>query len=149
MAAHGSATSTPSRVVRELETDRVMREFKTEAAAMSRRSRGGYNEGRQIDLDRISGARMRWSRSGLSAVTLTLGLAANSWAGAPTDQLRAYTDQILKVLENPSLSLPEKRAQVRKVASEAFDTTETAQRVLGLHWRERTPAEQEEFTKLF
>jgi len=92
---------------------------------------------------------MRWHGTVLLAVTLTLGLATNGWAGAPTEQLRAYTDQILKVLENPSLSLPEKRAQVRKVASEAFDTTETAQRVLGLHWRERTPAEQEEFTKLF
>src|SRR5262249_61100255 len=85
----------------------------------------------------------------LLAVTLPLGLATNGWAGAPTEQLRAYTDQILKVLENPGLSLPEKRAQVRKVASEAFDTTETAQRVLGLHWKERTPPEQEEVTKPF
>src|SRR5215813_8794482 len=122
MAAHGSSTSTPSRVVRELEADRVMREFKTEAAAMSRRSREGYNEGRQIDLHEVSGARMRWYGSVLLTVTLTLGLAANSWAGAPTDQLRAYTDQILKVLENPSLSLPEKRAQVRKVARDRKST---------------------------
>jgi phospholipid transport system substrate-binding protein len=85
----------------------------------------------------------------LLAAALVLGLGTNSWAGAPTDQLRTYTDQILKVLENPSLSLPEKRAAVRKIASEVFDTTETAQRVLAQHWQQRTPVEREEFAKLF
>ena len=60
----------------------------------------------------------------LLAVALVLGLGTNSWAGAPTDQLRTYTDQILKVLESPGLSLPEKRAAVRKIASEVFDTME-------------------------
>lgn len=85
----------------------------------------------------------------LLAVALVLGLGTNSWAGAPTDQLRTYTDQILKVLESPGLSLPEKRAAVRKIASEVFDTMETAQRVLGQHWQQRTPAEREEFARLF
>ncbi|HTY80434.1 MAG TPA: ABC transporter substrate-binding protein [Candidatus Bathyarchaeia archaeon] len=83
------------------------------------------------------------------AAALVLGVATSSWAGAPTEQLRSYTDQILKVLENQSLSLPEKREAVRKLASEAFDTMETAQRVLGQHWQQRTPAEREDFAKLF
>lgn len=83
------------------------------------------------------------------AAALVLGIATSSWAGAPTDQLRTYTDQILKVLENQSLSLPEKREAVRKLANEAFDTMETAQRVLGQHWQQRTPAEREDFAKLF
>jgi phospholipid transport system substrate-binding protein len=91
----------------------------------------------------------RYRKIMMLVVALVLGVATSGWAGAPTDQLRSYTDQILKVLENPSLSLPEKRAQVRKLASEAFDTEETAQRVLGPHWQQRTPAEREEFTKLF
>jgi phospholipid transport system substrate-binding protein len=91
----------------------------------------------------------RYRKIMMLAVALVLGVATSGWAGAPTDQLRSYTDQILKVLENPSLSLPEKRAQVRKLASDAFDTEETAQRVLGPHWQQRTPAEREEFTKLF
>ena len=30
----------------------------------------------------------------LLAVALVLGLGTNSWAGAPTEQLRTYTDQI-------------------------------------------------------
>lgn len=92
---------------------------------------------------------MNWYRAIPLAVALVLGLGTNSWAGAPTDQLRTYTDQILKVLENPGLSLPEKRAAVRKLASEVFDTMETAQRVLGQHWQQRTQAEREDFAKLF
>jgi phospholipid transport system substrate-binding protein len=92
---------------------------------------------------------MNWYRNILLAVALVLGLGTNSWAGVPTDQLRTYTDQITKVLQNPGLSLPEKRAAVRKLASEVFDTMETAQRVLGQHWQQRTPAEREEFAKLF
>ncbi|HYS92449.1 MAG TPA: ABC transporter substrate-binding protein [Candidatus Acidoferrales bacterium] len=92
---------------------------------------------------------MNWYGKTLLAVALVTGLGTNSWAGAPTDQLRTYTDQILKVLENPGLSLPEKRATVRKIASEVFDTMETAQRVLGQHWQQRTSAEREDFAKLF
>lgn len=92
---------------------------------------------------------MNWYGRLLLVTVLVLGIVTSSWAGAPTDQLRSYTDQILKVLENASLSLPEKRAAVRKLASEAFDTMETAQRVLGQHWQQRTQAEREEFAKLF
>src|SRR6266542_883038 len=92
---------------------------------------------------------MNWYGKTLLAVALVTGLGTNSWAGAPTDQLRTYTDQILKDLENPGLSLPEKRATVRKIASEVFDTMETAQRVLGQHWQQRTSAEREDFAKLF
>jgi len=92
---------------------------------------------------------MNWCGRVLLVVGLVLSVVTNGWAGAPTDQLRSYTDQILKVLEDQSLSLPEKRAAVRKLANEAFDTMETAQRVLGQHWQQRTPAEREEFAKLF
>jgi phospholipid transport system substrate-binding protein len=92
---------------------------------------------------------MNWYWKILLVVGLVLGLGTNGWAGAPTDQLRAYTDQITKVLQNSGLSLPEKRAAVRKLASEAFDTMETAQRVLGQHWQQRSPAERDEFAKLF
>ncbi len=82
-------------------------------------------------------------------LALVLGAAASSWGGPPTDQLRAYTDQVLKVLDNPALTLPERRAAVRKIASEVFDVSETAQRALGIHWQQRTPTERDEFVKLF
>ena len=83
------------------------------------------------------------------AVILMLGAVEFSWAGPPTDQLRAYTDQVLKILEDPGLSLPDRRTAVRKVASEAFDVSETAKRALGQHWQQRTAAEREEFIQLF
>ena len=83
---------------------------------------------------------------------LALSLAALSpspvWAG-PTDQLREYTDQVIKVLDDPSLARQDRRAAVRKIAHEAFDISETAQRVLARHWQARTPAEREEFSQLF
>ena len=74
-------------------------------------------------------------------------------AGAPTDQVREYTDAVVKVLEDPALKSedkkPERRAAVRKIASEVFDVQETARRALGPHWQQRTPQQQQEFVQLF
>src|SRR5262249_45966492 len=89
---------------------------------------------------------------GTAAVLLIL-CAAPAWAGAPTDQLKRYTDEVLKILGDPNLRgenrAPERRAAVRKVALEAFDVGETAKRALGRHWASRTPEERKEFTDLF
>src|SRR5215468_3675761 len=82
------------------------------------------------------------------AVSLVLLAGAPAWAG-PTDQLREYTDQVVKVLDDPALARGDRRAAVRKIAHEAFDVTETARRVLARHWQARTPAERDEFTQLF
>jgi len=79
---------------------------------------------------------------------LSLLVGAPAWAG-PTDQLREYTDQVIKILDDPALARGDRRAAVRKIAHEAFDVTETARRVLARHWQARTPAERDEFTQLF
>jgi phospholipid transport system substrate-binding protein len=87
----------------------------------------------------------------LTALAVALALlvvGSPVWAG-PTDQLREYTDQVIKVLDDPSLRPGDRRAAVRKIANEAFDLAETAQRALARHWAARTPAEREEFTQLF
>ena len=76
-------------------------------------------------------------------------VVAPVWAGAPTDQLRDYSDQVLKVMDDPNLKPQDRRAAVRKIAIEIFDVTETARRALGPHWQARTPAEREEFVQLF
>ena len=78
-----------------------------------------------------------------------LAVAAPARAGAPTDQVRQYTDQVLKLLDDPGVQSADKRAAVRKVAVEIFDVQETAKRALGRHWQARTPAEREEFVQLF
>jgi len=70
-------------------------------------------------------------------------------AGSPTDQVRQYTDQVLKLLEDPNVQAADRRAAVRKAAIEIFDVQETAKRALGRHWQARTPAEREEFVQLF
>jgi len=88
-------------------------------------------------------------------VTFALLIAGFSpaWAGAPTDTLREYTEAVQKVLDDPALKTDERRlerrAAVRKLAIEAFDVQETAQRALGTHWQQRSPAEREEFVGLF
>jgi phospholipid transport system substrate-binding protein len=94
-------------------------------------------------------ARLRWTLILLFA----LSPAHSAWAGAPTDQLRAGIDRVVKTLRDPDLSgdqkTTERRAAISKVADEIFDFTETAKRALGQHWAQRTPAEREEFVRLF
>jgi phospholipid transport system substrate-binding protein len=82
-------------------------------------------------------------------VALVLELGGQAWAGPATDQLRAYTDRVMVVLESRTMTAPQRLEAVRGVASEAFDVSETAQRALGIHWQQRTPAEREEFVQIF
>jgi phospholipid transport system substrate-binding protein len=89
----------------------------------------------------------------LVAVAVVFGPRAEAWAGPPTDQLRAQVDRVLKTLEDPELKKEsrarERRHAIRRLAEEIFDFNETARRSLGRHWAARTPAEREEFVRLF
>ena len=85
----------------------------------------------------------------VTAVGLFLASLPAAWGGPPTDTVREYTDAVQKVLEDPGLRKEDRRAGVRKIASEAFDVNESARRALGPHWQQRTPAEREEFVQLF
>jgi phospholipid transport system substrate-binding protein len=78
-----------------------------------------------------------------------LAVAVPAWAGAPTEQVRQYTDQVRKILDDPALRSADKRAAVRQVAVEIFDVNETARRALGPHWQSRTANERNEFVQLF
>ena len=90
---------------------------------------------------------------GAAIVALVLAVAgpAPASAATPTETLKAYSENVLKILEDPGLKerKHDRRAAVRKVAEEIFDLSETAKRALGPHWQARTPAEREEFTGLF
>jgi len=89
------------------------------------------------------------------ALVLSLGLwsVPAAWAGAPTDQLRDGIDRIFKILGDPDLRGDEKASQrktaVTRVAGEIFDFTEMSKRTLGRHWDQRTPAERQDFARLF
>src|SRR2546428_10501389 len=78
-----------------------------------------------------------------------LVIAAPAWAGSPTDQLREYTDKVIKVLDDPALAGTDRRAAVRKGALEAVDSSETAKRVVARHWEGRTPARRAGGIQLF
>jgi phospholipid transport system substrate-binding protein len=87
----------------------------------------------------------------LSAVWL--GAVGLVMAGEPTDLIRQTTDQVLKILEDPKLQGPDKQAERRErlhqIADQAFDWQTMAQRALAVHWRGRTPQQQQEFVGLF
>jgi phospholipid transport system substrate-binding protein len=92
----------------------------------------------------------------LLTTALTLAVAAllaapPASAGEPTEQLKTQVDRVLKLLDDPALKdkPKDKRVAVRKIAEDIFDFGETAKRSLGRHWAARTPAERDEFVKLF
>jgi phospholipid transport system substrate-binding protein len=99
----------------------------------------------------MRGVARGWTMFLLSAVWLSaLGLAT---AGEPTDLVRQITDQVLKILEDPQFQAPNRHAErqerLHKIAEQVFDWQEMARRALAIHWRERTPQEQQEFVGLF
>jgi phospholipid transport system substrate-binding protein len=85
------------------------------------------------------------------ALAILLALAAPAVAGPPTDQLKQRVDEVVRVLDDPSLKgkVNARRAAVRKISEEIFDYPDTARRALGQHWNARTPEEQREFVGLF
>jgi len=74
-------------------------------------------------------------------------------AGEPTDQIRGAIDRGIAILQRPDLKAKEKREErreaLRKELFPYFHFEEMAKRSLGVHWKDRTPREREEFTRLF
>jgi phospholipid transport system substrate-binding protein len=87
------------------------------------------------------------------AAGLTLFTVSDAPAGPATEQLRTSVDQVLKILSDPELKREarslERRRSIRAIANQIFDFGEISRRSLALHWQARTPAEREEFTRLF
>jgi len=96
-------------------------------------------------------------RSGYFSVLLGTALLVSPWssaqAGAPTEQLKGSVDQVIRVLQDPSLKAEskaqERRAAIRKEADKIFDFEETAKRALGPHWQRLSDQEKQEFVSLF
>ena len=91
----------------------------------------------------------------LRALALLVGLAVVRpvAAGEPLEQLKSQLDRAVKTLDDPAFKPPsragERRTAVRRIAEDIFDFGETARRSLAHHWQARTPAEREEFVRLF
>lgn len=87
----------------------------------------------------------------LVVVALLLFIAGEAGAGPATDQLRSGVERVLRALADPALKndARARRTEIRTIAEDFFDVRETAQRALGRHWQARTPAERDEFVRLF
>ena len=98
------------------------------------------------------GERIAWAAATALALTAPIAVLVAA-ASAPTEQLRASIDQVLRVVGDPDLKKParvtERRAAFRRAAQEIFDFQEVTKRVCGQHWNARTPAEREELVSLF
>ena len=90
-------------------------------------------------------------RSWLCMALLTaFCMAATAWAEeGPRREIERALTVGLAVLNDPNLPEHAKIERVRAVFLPLFDFQEMARRSLGSHWRRRTPAEREEFTRLF
>jgi len=97
--------------------------------------------------------KMRQFEICIFTITLSLASLTPAQAGAPLDLVRATVDRAIQILKDPKLSSPDKKQErvdrLREALAAVFDYEEMAKRALGPHWRQRTPAEQEEFVKLF
>jgi phospholipid transport system substrate-binding protein len=91
----------------------------------------------------------------IPAVLLLAALCAPVAAGGgePTEQIRGAIDRGLAVLRRPDLQgdakKAERRALLRKEIFPYFAFDEMARRTLGVHWKERTPRERQDFVALF
>ena len=69
-----------------------------------------------------------------AGVLLLSGAVPEAWAGAPTDQLKAQVDRVLRVMDTPEYKKEgkqrERRAAVRQIANEIFDFAEDRKSVV-------------------
>ncbi|MFZ1060926.1 MAG: ABC transporter substrate-binding protein [Candidatus Rokuibacteriota bacterium] len=95
---------------------------------------------------------IRLAHMALALAGLLILSVAPAWAVTPTEQLKGSIDKIIPILEDPTLKgdakLKERRAAIRRVATDVFDFTESARRALGPHWERRTAEERQEFARL-
>jgi phospholipid transport system substrate-binding protein len=85
------------------------------------------------------------------AVVCVVTAATPVSAGAATDRLREFFGSVNAVLNDPAIhSEPlEKVARIKRLVTEIADVRGAATAVLDREWEARTPAERDEFTRMF
>ena len=95
----------------------------------------------------------RWIGVAIAAAWLTAPEAA--MASPPVGPRDAVESAIVRILtlmragEVDGTPVPDRWAEIRKIARETFDFNEMSRRALARHWQARTPEEQAEFVALF
>lgn len=77
--------------------------------------------------------------------------AREAGRASPTDVVKASVDRVLAVVQSAPAMMSEgrRRSDIRQLAAGLFDFREMGRLTLAGHWKERTPAEQQEFVRLF
>lgn len=87
------------------------------------------------------------------AALVCLSLVSVCSAGDALELVKSAAERATAVLRDPKLKSAEKKKEridrLKEIITPIFDYEEMARRSLGAHWRRRTPAEQEEFARLF
>ncbi len=97
-------------------------------------------------------------RRSLAILTLTAALLvslapsrfiAPAWADDPMSVVQGTVNEALAVLRDTQTPLAQRQDKLRQIVSGTFDFTEMAKSALGYHWKQITPAQQQEFTAAF
>jgi phospholipid transport system substrate-binding protein len=88
------------------------------------------------------------------AAALVVSLApsrfiAPAFADEPMSVVKSTVDQALDVLRDRGTPLAQRQDKLRQIVAATFDFREMAKSALGYHWKELSPAQQEEFTNAF
>jgi phospholipid transport system substrate-binding protein len=88
----------------------------------------------------------------LMLFVLSLALPVPARASV-TDDVKKVVDQVVKIVADKELKKPQneqkRRRELKQAVGSIFDYGEMAQRSLGRHWKERSPAERKEFVQLY
>jgi len=92
---------------------------------------------------------VRTAALALCAVIAIGAATTRAWADEPMNVVQTTVNQALNVLRNRSIPLNQRQDQLRQIVNSTFDFKEMARSALGYHWRQITPAQQQEFTDAF
>jgi phospholipid transport system substrate-binding protein len=77
----------------------------------------------------------------------------SAFAASPQETIQTHVNRALEVLRDPALkgesAKETKEKKIWTIIDGVFDYTELSKRTLAQHWKQFTPDQQEEFTRLF
>lgn len=98
-----------------------------------------------------SGFAKSWLAAAVLAVMLGFAGAAAMAASDPMATVQQTVQQVLSIVKDPSYksATSARREKLREVIAPRFDFSEMARSAMGYHWRTLSPAQRDEFVRLF
>jgi len=86
-------------------------------------------------------------------ILVTMLFTPHAVMASATDEVKAVVDRVVSIVSDKEMKKPKneakRRAALDKAIATIFDYNEMAKLSLGVHWRDRSSAERQEFIKLF